>query len=77
MRILVIEDEKKVAAFIKKGFEEELYQVDVAFNGKEGLELTFANEYDLIISDIMMPKMMDWNTLEKRGKAVLQPRYFF
>ncbi|NMB81335.1 MAG: response regulator transcription factor [Ignavibacteria bacterium] len=57
MRILVIEDEKKVASFIKKGLEEELYQVDTAFNGKEGLELTFENEYDLIISDIMMPLM--------------------
>lgn len=55
MRILVIEDEKKVASFIKKGLEEELYKVDTAFNGKEGLELTFENEYDLIISDIMMP----------------------
>lgn len=57
MRILVLEDEKKVASFIKKGLEEELYKVDTAFNGKEGLELTYSNEYDLIISDIMMPFM--------------------
>lgn len=57
MRILVLEDEKKVASFIKKGLEEELYKVDTAFNGKEGLELTYGNEYDLIISDIMMPFM--------------------
>jgi DNA-binding response OmpR family regulator len=57
MRILVIEDEKKVASFIKKGLEEELYGIDVAYNGKEGLELIYRNEYDLIISDIMMPYM--------------------
>lgn len=57
MRILVIEDEKKVASFIKKGLEEELYQVDLAGNGKDGFEMTLNNEYDLIISDVMMPVM--------------------
>jgi DNA-binding response OmpR family regulator len=55
MRILVVEDEKKVGAFIKKGLEEELFNVDSAANGKEGLELALSSEYDLIISDIMMP----------------------
>ncbi|MCL4549546.1 MAG: response regulator transcription factor [Bacteroidetes bacterium] len=57
MRILVVEDEKKVASFIKKGLEEELFQVDTAGNGKEGLDRSFHEEYDLIISDIMMPQM--------------------
>lgn len=57
MRILIVEDEKKVASFIKKGLEEELFQVDSASNGKEGLELVLHGEYDLIISDIMMPQM--------------------
>jgi DNA-binding response OmpR family regulator len=57
MRILVVEDEKKVASFIKKGLEEELYEVDTAANGKEGFELGLTDEYDLIISDIMMPIM--------------------
>lgn len=57
MRILVVEDEKKVAAFIKNGLEEELFNVDTASNGKEGLDLALADEYDLIISDIMMPHM--------------------
>lgn len=55
MRILVVEDEKKVANFIKKGLEEELYEVDLAGNGKEGLDMASSEEYDLIISDIMMP----------------------
>jgi len=57
MRILVVEDEKKVASFIKKGLEEEFYQVDLASNGKEGLEMVTSNEYDMIISDVMMPVM--------------------
>jgi DNA-binding response OmpR family regulator len=57
MRILIVEDEKKVASFIKKGLEEELYEVDTASNGKDGLELGLTDEYDLIISDIMMPLM--------------------
>ena len=39
MKILLVEDEKKVASFIKKGLEEEYYTVDLAYDGKEGLEI--------------------------------------
>ncbi len=55
MRILVVEDEKKVASFIKKGLEEDYYSVDIAMDGKEGARLSLSNEYDLIILDIMLP----------------------
>jgi heavy metal response regulator len=55
MRILVVEDEKKVASFIKKGLEEEHYAVDIAYDGEEGLTLAQINEYDLILLDIMLP----------------------
>ena len=55
MKILVVEDEKKVASFIKKGLEEEYYSVDAAFDGKEGLKLALNEEYDLIILDLMLP----------------------
>ncbi len=55
MKILVVEDERKVAAFIKKGLEEEYYTVDIAFNGKEGFDLALECEYDLIILDLMLP----------------------
>ena len=55
MRILVVEDEKKVASFIKKGLEEEFYSIDLAYDGKEGLRLALSDEYDLIILDIMLP----------------------
>lgn len=55
MAILLVEDEKGVAGFIKKGLEEELYSVDVAADGPEGLSLALMNPYDLIILDIMLP----------------------
>ncbi|MCH8156746.1 MAG: heavy metal response regulator transcription factor [Nitrospinae bacterium] len=57
MRILIVEDEKKVAGFIKKGLEEETYAVDVAYDGEEGLHLGKEGEYDLIILDLMLPKV--------------------
>jgi two-component system, OmpR family, copper resistance phosphate regulon response regulator CusR len=57
MRILLIEDEKGVAGFIRKGLEEEQYGVDVATDGEEGLALADAANYDLIVLDIMLPRM--------------------
>ncbi len=56
MRILVIEDEKKVSAFIKRGLEQESYAVDLAEDGIEGQHMAEVNEYDAIILDIMLPK---------------------
>ena len=56
MKILVVEDEKKVASFIKRGLEEEQYDVDVAHDGEEGVRLATSNVYDLILMDIMLPK---------------------
>jgi DNA-binding response OmpR family regulator len=55
MKLLLVEDEKKVASFIKKGLEEEYYTVDAAYDGKEGLRLATIEEYDLIILDLMIP----------------------
>jgi heavy metal response regulator len=57
MRILVVEDDKKVAGFIKKGLEEESYDVDVAYDGEDGLHFGSEGQYDLIILDIMLPKI--------------------
>jgi len=68
MRILVIEDEQKVANFIKQGLKEEGYSVDVACDGEEGYLLAKDNEYDVIILDIMLPKM-DGITLCKKLRA--------
>lgn len=56
MRILVVEDEQKVASFIKKGLQEEGYAVDVAADGLEGLSMLEMNVYDAMILDLMLPK---------------------
>jgi len=56
MRLLVVEDEKKVASFIKQGLEEEGYAVDVAQDGEDGLAMALDRVHDLIILDIGLPK---------------------
>ncbi len=56
MRILVVEDEKRIADFIARGLKEEHYVVDVAHDGEKGLYLAEINPYDLMIFDIMLPK---------------------
>ena len=74
MRILIVEDEKKVAGFIKKGLEEETYAVDVAYDGEEGFHLAAMNEYDMIILDWMLPKMDGLEVLTQlRDKKVSTP----
>ena len=57
MRILVVEDEKKVASFIQRGLEGEGFQIDIAGDGEEGVALACKNPYDLILMDVMLPKM--------------------
>lgn len=57
MRILLIEDEKRLSDAIKNGFEENGFAVDQAFNGEEGLFLAQSETYDVIILDIMLPKL--------------------
>jgi two-component system copper resistance phosphate regulon response regulator CusR len=56
MRILLVEDEPKVAAFIKKGLEEQAYEVSQAYDGFFGLKLALENDYDLIILDVILPQ---------------------
>lgn len=55
MRILIVEDEHKIAASIKKGLQQETYAVDVAYTGSEGFDLASTEDYDLIILDILLP----------------------
>lgn len=57
MRILLVEDDINLAQFILRGLREEGYAVDFAQDGEEGLQLAFANPYDLVILDIMLPKL--------------------
>ncbi len=57
MRILIVEDEHKIASSIKKGLEQERYAVDVAYSGTDGFDLACVESYDLIILDLMLPGM--------------------
>lgn len=57
MRLLVVEDEHRVAQAIKEGLEQESYAVDVEYDGENGLNAAIADEYDLIILDVMLPTM--------------------
>lgn len=56
MRILVVEDEKKLADILKKALATEKYSADLAYDGEEGLEKALKNSYDAILLDIMLPK---------------------
>ncbi len=57
MRVLIVEDERKISDFIKRGLKEEGYSVDAAYDGEEGYFLATTGEYDLIVLDIMLPKI--------------------
>jgi two-component system copper resistance phosphate regulon response regulator CusR len=77
MRILVIEDEKKTAAFLAKGLRESGLTVEIATDGESGLELALANRYDLLIVDVMVPKKDGWTIVaELRGGGLHAPILF-
>ena len=61
MRILIVEDEEKMARYLRQGFEENSFAVDLAFNGMDGLHLATHEVYDIILLDIMLP---DYSGLE-------------
>ena len=65
MRILVVEDDKKIATFIKRGLKEEAYAVDLAYDGEEGHFLATTNDYDSIILDVMLPKTDGFSLCKK------------
>ena len=57
MKILVVEDEHLIATAIKKGLEQEHYTVDLAFDGETGFDLASSGDYDILLLDLMLPKM--------------------
>ncbi|HOW59468.1 MAG TPA: response regulator transcription factor [Candidatus Omnitrophota bacterium] len=73
MRILIVEDEKKMASFLERGLKEEGYTVDIVYDGETGWECAMTNEYDLLILDWMLPKMSGvelCGKLRNEGKTV-------
>jgi heavy metal response regulator len=65
MRILVVEDEKKVASFIRRGLEAEAHQVDVVHDGETGLARAVTGDYDLLILDVMLPERDGFSVLRE------------
>jgi DNA-binding response OmpR family regulator len=65
MNILVIEDEAKVASFLKKGLQQSGYDIDLAVDGEEGHEKVLSHNYDLILLDLMLPKMSGLDLIPK------------
>ncbi|MBI3996061.1 MAG: response regulator transcription factor [Candidatus Omnitrophica bacterium] len=76
MRILVVEDDARIASFIRRGLREEQYTVDVAADGDAGLFMAQTNDYDLILLDVLLPKRSGLEVLralraEKAGVPIL------
>lgn len=69
MRILVVEDEHKIAGALKRGLEQESYAVDLAYDGEEGLSSALTDEYDVIVLDRMLPGLLDGAEICKEVRA--------
>ncbi|KAA3652639.1 MAG: response regulator [Proteobacteria bacterium] len=64
MRILIVEDEAKTGDYLRQGLTESGYVVDLARDGMDGLHLALTGDYDLVILDVMLPKLDGWQVLE-------------
>ncbi|CAK1695999.1 DNA-binding transcriptional activator CusR [Vibrio crassostreae] len=71
MKLLIVEDEPKTGSYLKKGFTESGYVVDLAYDGVDGLYQATTNHYDLIILDIMLPKLNGWQVLQTMRSSQL------
>ena len=65
MRVLLVEDEEKIANFIRRGLKEEGYTVDLARDGEDGHFLATTNDYDLILLDVLLPKLDGFRLCQK------------
>ncbi len=77
MKVLVIEDEKKTVAYLKKGLTENGFVVDVATNGEDGLHLAKTSEYDLVVLDVMLPGRDGWSVISELRRAGKQTPVLF
>ena len=68
MKVLIVEDEPKTAAFLKRGFAEEGFVADTAENGMDGIHLATTGSYDLVVLDVLMPKCDGWAVLQEIRK---------
>lgn len=74
MKILIVEDDKKIASFLKKGLEEEYFTIDITHNGDEALYLAEIGDYDIIILDIMIEGSNGYEVCKSiKNKKILTP----
>jgi heavy metal response regulator len=77
MRILLVEDDKGIARFVRKGLTENSFSVDVATNGEDGFSSVLHMKYDLIVLDIMLPKMDGREVLQRMRSMDIQTPVVF
>ncbi|MEO8438623.1 MAG: heavy metal response regulator transcription factor [Spartobacteria bacterium] len=77
MHVLIVEDEQKIAAFIRRGLTENGFVVDVAEDGEQGLEYALARKMDLIILDVALPKRDGWSLIAEVRKAGIHTPVLF
>ncbi|HEV7611592.1 MAG TPA: heavy metal response regulator transcription factor [Steroidobacteraceae bacterium] len=76
MRLLVIEDERKTGEYLKKGLEESGFTVDLASNGIDGLHLALEDDYDLVVLDVMLPRLDGWGVVKQLRSKKQTPVLF-
>ena len=77
MHVLIVEDEQKIAAFLRRGLTENGFVVDVANDGEQGLEYALARKMDLIILDVALPKRDGWSLIAELRKADIHTPVLF
>lgn len=77
MHVLIVEDEQKIAAFLRRGLMENGFVVDVAEDGEQGLEYALARKMDLIILDVALPKRDGWSLIADLRKADIHTPVLF
>lgn len=77
MKALIVEDEPKTAAYLRKGLSENSFVVDVAVDGEEGLYLAREGLYDIVILDVLLPKRDGWSVLTELRRLGVQTPVLF
>ena len=70
MKVLVVEDDRKVAGFIEQGLREEGYVVDIAADGEEGTMLAHVYQYDVVLLDVVLPKKNGFQVAQELGRGL-------
>lgn len=77
MKILIVEDEEKTVAYLRKGLEESGFVVDAAADGTAGLSLALGRDYDVIVLDVMLPQLEGWAIVQELRRAGKQTPVLF